>query len=105
MLGIRDLDTSSGKNYPGSGARAKEKTPDPGSGSTALMLTKQGITVCSQERKDDIHEGHLVEDGEGEGARLHQVPQQVHTLHKHSCGPATAGLRGFRAAADAVFLG
>jgi hypothetical protein len=70
------------------------------------MLTKRGIIVCSQERKDDIHEGHLVEDGEGEGARLHQVPQQVHAFHQHSCWPTTAGLRGFRAAAaDAVFLG
>jgi hypothetical protein len=71
------------------------------------MVTKRGIIVCSEERKDDIHEGHLVEDGEGEWARLHQVPQQVHALHQHCCGgPTTAGLCGFRAAAaDAVFLG
>ncbi len=54
------------------------------------MLTKRGIIVFGQERKNDIHEGHLVEDGEGEGTGLHQVPQQVHTLHHHSCWPTTA---------------
>jgi hypothetical protein len=67
--------------------------------------TYGGIDVVTKERQDYVHERHLVEDVEGDGAGLHQVPQQVQTLHQNRLTSSRLLSLRATAAAGSEFLG